>query len=730
MLPSGEEDFSTLLDLDLDINFPSFDSNGEDASNHVQASEAGHNTRAQQQPFQSNSASGDGAYDPQQFIHIPSEQQHVGNGMRPQQHMQNMNVMPSSSSGFPSMNTHPQYGQQQQSHSQQFHDTYGIPFPPQQQQSSYNHGVPHTPNSMDMQGDTGKYLTRMDPQTRAAMQQRYQLRTDDPMSFTPLVSPAVTPRETSFQIPPEFPVTGAYFSPLTSPMLEAQRNSQRSLTSNPRSTASPAATSPADPDVEMLDASTEGPAKKSRKKASNSGPRSVVNAARARQSPMSKGQRKRGTTSGVISSKEASGMISERQRFNNAITARPSSAAGLNPGYAQDSSEADSISPEPLSESVMRPPPKPTSKTQSPAILPQNQSGAPSHLNDSIGSPATPASLMRIQQQQQQDNGTNDAANPSEATQQVQQIQPAPEEFSLPEAAKSTRPRLPNIDTSASPANDQPTPRVSAKDTSASGSLYTGTPTAINTGASMKLSPRALRSPTATVGGGKADGKNSRSSKKRNSSSSTLVSPALRPKISPNIKPLLPEGANLTDEHHALLLASKSNYQNLLDGTRLPGVNYPQELSTNLTSKRTSHKIAEQGRRNRINTALQEMQSLLPGPQSAGPSTPKDVGGSKSPPAAAATIEEGVESGTIGGSNGGGKANGSGGASASAQSNSKAATVESAIEYIKQLKREATEREHEIAELKARLGRTSSSASPQVEQTSEEGKECDGSMKV
>src|SRR5436305_12213546 len=62
----------------------------------------------------------------------------------------------------------------------------------------------------------------------------------------------------------------------------------------------------------------------------------------------------------------------------------------------------------------------------------------------------------------------------------------------------------------------------------------------------------------------------------------------------------------------ALLLASKSNYQNILEGTHLPGVMYPEALSTNLTSKRTSHKIAEQGRRNRINSALQEIAKLLP----------------------------------------------------------------------------------------------------------------------
>jgi hypothetical protein len=107
-------------------------------------------------------------------------------------------------------------------------------------------------------------------------------------------------------------------------------------------------------------------------------------------------------------------------------------------------------------------------------------------------------------------------------------------------------------------------------------------------------------------------------------------------------------------------LASKSNYQNILDGTTVPGVVYPTSLSTNLTSKRTSHKIAEQGRRNRINMALQEMQALLPSPLMAA----QDA---KSPDSSAAQ-----------------------------SSNSKAAKVESAIDYIRQLKQEVSERDRLI----------------------------------
>jgi hypothetical protein len=107
------------------------------------------------------------------------------------------------------------------------------------------------------------------------------------------------------------------------------------------------------------------------------------------------------------------------------------------------------------------------------------------------------------------------------------------------------------------------------------------------------------------------------------------------------------------------LLASKSNYQNILDGTTVPGVVYPTSLSTNLTSKRTSHKIAEQGRRNRINTALQEMQALIPSPHLAA----RDA---KSPDSSSTAAQ---------------------------LSNSKAAKVESAIDYIRTLKQQCSEKD-------------------------------------
>ncbi|KAI5287359.1 hypothetical protein KEM52_001626, partial [Ascosphaera acerosa] len=103
-------------------------------------------------------------------------------------------------------------------------------------------------------------------------------------------------------------------------------------------------------------------------------------------------------------------------------------------------------------------------------------------------------------------------------------------------------------------------------------------------------------------------------------------SPAIQPKLSPCIpangggaapggaassgtapsKHLQSKPASYED------LASKSNYQRILEGSLLPGVSYPETLTENLSSKRKNHKLAEQGRRNRINLALKEMEALIP----------------------------------------------------------------------------------------------------------------------
>ncbi|ODV88904.1 hypothetical protein CANCADRAFT_45389 [Tortispora caseinolytica NRRL Y-17796] len=80
--------------------------------------------------------------------------------------------------------------------------------------------------------------------------------------------------------------------------------------------------------------------------------------------------------------------------------------------------------------------------------------------------------------------------------------------------------------------------------------------------------------------------------------------------------------AGMSSEQIQQILESRSNYQNILDGKHSElGLQYPEHLSQNLNAKRTSHKLAEQGRRNRINAALQELGSLLSSSNDCGPAS-------------------------------------------------------------------------------------------------------------
>ncbi|KAF2820081.1 hypothetical protein CC86DRAFT_305501 [Ophiobolus disseminans] len=515
----------------------------------------------------------------------------------------------------------------------------GTPVFPQAQEHIYrpHQGVPPTPNSVEMHGDPHRYLQQMDPQ-QALFEQRYHLHKDD-ATFTPLVSPAVTPHDARFQIP-DLQVPNAYFSPLTSPALNAQNHQHAFQHSQPTPSGSSTGHSPIDVDMEILGEPAMVQPETGRKLRSTNkrnATRSANANSRVRQSPIVKPARRKATVSSLIPPKEVTELMEE------ARGGRPATN-GLDFAHSRDTSETDSISPEPLL-SEMRPPPKPGSLTQSPAMMAQ--------MNGMGATPATPASLMRI-------HPSPNFGGPHDAP-------PMMEDLTLPEASLD-RPALSRLDT-AILVEDQDTPRLAARKTPKLGALSTP-------GAAMSGRPSPMMDPTSTptspafsmLNAKKTDTKLARNPKKRNSTCSTLVSPSLRPKISPSIKPLLPDGASskaprTADNTHALLLASKSNYQNILDGTTVPGVVYPTSLSTNLTSKRTSHKIAEQGRRNRINMALQEMQALLPSPQITATAAVE----AKSPESAAAQ-----------------------------SSNSKAAKVESAIDYIKQLKQEASEKDRLI----------------------------------
>ena len=463
-------------------------------------------------------------------------------------------------------------------------------------------------------------------------------------------------------------------SPITSPAMNPQMHPGQTPRSTPRTAGSSAAASP---HYERLDAESqaEGGEERPRKTRKKTGPAT------------------RSTTSGVRTRKGAKRDANQKDSLNVRIPAKgsagPSSAKSI---AGQDHAEShghtlatrareslsNSMSPHPSGEQMMAPPPKPTSAVTTPTTATHHPKGP---LGETPN-PATPASLMKGRTSGREPGSGSVAAsqgpigvNQSNST---STLESGMEFLSLPEPAAPA--------TSSGSSNH-------SLDESASTVAKTN-PGVANSAASSE-SPRpgsTFASPSGPVAMQKSESKGGRGSKKRNSSSSNMVSPALRPKVSPGVKALLPEGSEcemlpwqlmylwtdflsrqggMDSQTQALLLASRSNYENILSGNHLPGVSYPSDLSVNLTSKRTSHKLAEQGRRNRINDALKEMQTLLP-------------------PKFASKVKEAEAEGRSGNQKNG---------SSVQNGNSKAATVENAIEYIKTLQEDMEKQESIIRQL-------------------------------
>ena len=583
-------------------------------------------------------------------------------GMDQQAHFlgQPANQMSSSNSYLPEAMYQSTVPQSQQPKDFHFHG--------QQQHYPPSAHIPPTPNSYEMHGRAANFINQQPQQQqqfyRATMeQQRYQMQKDAQIAFTPMASPAVTPQ---YHILPEFTTPGAYFSPLSSPMIHAQ-NSQhhghahpQAFLSHPTTAPSSAAPSPneGNADIEMGGNGTAGQEIPSRRKSKKkiATPKSAASTGKAKPSPAQKAQKRKPSTK------------ASETDLRRAVTSQPSSASLRQP----DSSEAESISPEPLSESVMGPPPRPGS-TLAQAISSSEQQG-------SVGAAATPKSLLQRRGTQQLANGQASTTQTAQSTGELGGL----DDLALPEAARPPAPAP--INTQLAAADEEgDTPRISARKTPKLGA--TDTPSSARPSSTLP-SPTIAPSPaTASTPAGilkdKKDAKGGRGSKKRGSISQSNSKNL--PRISPSIKPLLPEGSPLHSSTQALLLASKSNYQNLLEGNHLPGVNYPDSLSTGLTSKRTSHKVAEQGRRNRINEALKEMQSLVPKPS----------------PATKAAMKEAAEENGGGSPADGGAEGGDGDAGgAKSSSNSKAATVELANEYIRRLQRDWAVRDAEMEVLR------------------------------
>ncbi|KAI0136570.1 phosphorus acquisition-controlling protein [Xylariales sp. AK1849] len=524
--------------------------------------------------------------------------------------------------------------------------------------------VPPTPQSLEMQA-ASQYYTHGDqtPHHSAGMFDTYhRLKEQQDMAFTPLVSPAVTPLDAHFPVD-QYTVPGAYFSPLTSPALHAQNES---LPMFDLRQAGPTTTnSPQEMELEptVAPATSVDVSKRVRK-----GNVSKARKSGVRQSPLTKPQRRKNATTPIINAQ----ILSELAETPVERSEQPTVIPVFTSATPTDGSENASVSPEALTD--MPPPPIPQSRSarQSPYMQAQNTNNISLHpllasLNG-VPSPATPASLFRISPKSKSADGSNPGQMASEHI----------ENFELPESANFPKPQLPQLNTQTGPQSpsELETAKVSALQPLPSPVFPKPSPRLASSSESPALSSKSTSTPNPKRTPLLAP----RGSKKRSSVSSVQVSPALRPKISPNIKPLLPGTPSMSAKDTASrLLASKSNYQNILEGNTVPGVSYPSELSTNLTSKRTSHKIAEQGRRNRINTALQEIATLLP------KSVMKDMKSDDGDSPEDDKLDK--------------KDNKRDGAP-----NSKANTVEMAIIYIKQLQEEVAAANERAEEAEKKLG--------------------------
>ena len=342
---------------------------------------------------------------------------------------------------------------------------------------------------------------------------------------------------------------GEYFSPLTSPALEAQNQQhavQYSVYGAIRGSDTSDTTSPIDMNIDLnLDQSTSTVAssRKARRKIATT-PKTPARS--VRQSPAMKPQTRKKLSSGtVIPPKEISGIIEDAQKAQpNSHDVHKNGKLSLPLG--QDSSEADSVSPEPLSEALMPPPdtPRPKSAGKSPHPKPNQAGSQPSPALSMRDSPATPTSLMRLQKSSGRSRANNRQSSSLKeqtliAEAEMEQIL---EGITLPEKVKPTKPTIAPLGIATS-NNGNTNSSIPVKD----GASTVAPNIAPLTVASVVFpSPRPVEidSPSGTLLSKRTEPKSAtRRNKKRNSTSQ--VSPALRPRISPSIQPLLPEGSML-----------------------------------------------------------------------------------------------------------------------------------------------------------------------------------------
>ncbi|KAK9243005.1 hypothetical protein V1506DRAFT_508914, partial [Lipomyces tetrasporus] len=181
--------------------------------------------------------------------------------------------------------------------------------------------IPPTPSSLDFVSGASNPNGFRSP---SGLIDPYSMR--DVMMFTPLLSPAVTPIENPMSMQKEYGYPSTYFSPLTSPALEAQSYPFHNSSASPPGN----------------DNNTKGPTKLRRRTAGGYGPPSAASSPAQNVTRVTKG--------------ETPAQRSSKRRATAAFT------QSNQPNTVGDVSSSESISPEPLltlPESSMAPPPVP-----------------------------------------------------------------------------------------------------------------------------------------------------------------------------------------------------------------------------------------------------------------------------------------------------------------------------------------------------------------------------------
>ncbi|BFZ56837.1 hypothetical protein PYCC9005_003885 [Savitreella phatthalungensis] len=218
--------------------------------------------------------------------------------------------------------------------------------------------------------------------------------------------------------------------------------------------------------------------------------------------------------------------------------------------------------------------------------------------------PITPAMLMHLQQQQQQTQQRPDTA------------------------ASSTHSPATSLH-DARPIKSRGG-RPVASDTKADTDSSAGSPAAVMRSPVVPLPPPSnapLRPRVSTTSGGsKTPSLKSSHSKAKSVTSSPALGPTIvsanvngssgggngsnaRIRASPELRPLLPGGMS---PQLGAMLASKSNYQHIVDGTYDQlNISYPTGMTHGLETRRTSHKAAEQKRRDHLKECFEQLRSAL-----------------------------------------------------------------------------------------------------------------------